>query len=292
MKKISVVIPSYNSKDTISAVLRGLEENVVLPEEIIVVDSSDDGTNLLIKNKFPFVKLFHYKNRLLPGAARNIGWKNSVGDIIAFLDADCIPDSQWVSTIINAHNSYRYVAGITGSFEVANPHDIWGLIVFAAELGASLPGRQISNSRLAPSGNTSYKRFALETTGGFIEDMFCEDTVLANKLKSIGYQILYMPDIRVQHINREGYEAFKNAFIRSGYYSALVRKKYNLKGSFFSKIPFFIPLLIPYRVLNIYYQNYIGKNLYYSRLVKAFPLVLYGMIIWAISFWRGAMSNA
>ncbi|MEA2104055.1 MAG: glycosyltransferase family A protein [Candidatus Cloacimonadota bacterium] len=89
MKKVSVIIPTYNCPylgEAIESVLTQTYKNI----EIIIVD---DGTTNNLK-----ISLEKYKNRIKylyqensgPAAARNLGMKNATGDYIAFLDADDI----------------------------------------------------------------------------------------------------------------------------------------------------------------------------------------------------------
>jgi len=285
---ISVVIPSYNSTRTIKKTIESIQMcSYIQPKEIIVVDSGADNAGELIKKHFPSIIYYYSKTRLYPARARNIGWQRANGEIIAFLDSDCLADKEWLLNISKAHKNSS-AAAITGSFEMANPEDTWGFLIFCAELAGSLPGHHPGRCRLAPSGNTSYKIHALKKVGGFPENAsYLEDTILAKKLIDKKELVEFSPQIKALHINREGYAAFKNAFHRSGYYSGIARKLFNLKGHKFAELPFLIPLLLPYRFLNIYKVNRKGKNPAQKRLVKLFPLVFWAMVIWTFSFWKG-----
>ena len=71
---VSIVIPSYNSKKTIVQCLNSvLNQSYQGINEVLVVDSSDDSTDEIIRNTFSSIKLIHLKKKTLPGAARNIG---------------------------------------------------------------------------------------------------------------------------------------------------------------------------------------------------------------------------
>ena len=82
--KLSIVIPSYNfsNPETVINPLLLLE-----PGEIIVVDSSPEPPLL---PDDPLVRLIHLPKRAFPGEARNVGWKNSQGEYILFVDADVL----------------------------------------------------------------------------------------------------------------------------------------------------------------------------------------------------------
>lgn len=87
---VSVVIPTFNSQDTIKAALESVFTQSVPPDEVIVVDDeSSDNTCAVITSNFPQVNLIK-KHNGGPSSARNLGIKNAKSQWIAFLDADDI----------------------------------------------------------------------------------------------------------------------------------------------------------------------------------------------------------
>ena len=93
--KLSVIIPCYNEKKTIQAILEKVIESLnnykIVDYEIIIVDdSSDDGTKELlneIKNKEKMIVFFHETN-LGKGAAIQTAIQHITGDITIIQDAD------------------------------------------------------------------------------------------------------------------------------------------------------------------------------------------------------------
>ena len=93
--KLSVIIPCYNEKKTIQAILKKIIESLnnykIFDYEIIIVDdSSDDGTKELlneIKNKEKMIVFFHETN-LGKGAAIQTAIQHITGDITIIQDAD------------------------------------------------------------------------------------------------------------------------------------------------------------------------------------------------------------
>jgi len=93
--KLSVIIPCYNEKKTIQAILEKVIESLnnykIVDYEIIIVDdSSDDGTKELldeIKNKEKMIIFFHETN-LGKGAAIQTAIQHITGDITIIQDAD------------------------------------------------------------------------------------------------------------------------------------------------------------------------------------------------------------
>jgi len=70
--KISVIIASYNSSKTIKECLRSLfSQKTSCPYEVIVVDSSQDGSGDLIKSEYQEVRLHVFPESKYVGTARN-----------------------------------------------------------------------------------------------------------------------------------------------------------------------------------------------------------------------------
>ena len=97
MKKVSIIIPVYNEKDTILEILEKVEQAsfASLNKEIILVDdASTDGTTNILKNINKKYKiLFHEKNQG-KGAAIRTAVKEATGDYVVIQDADLeyLPD--------------------------------------------------------------------------------------------------------------------------------------------------------------------------------------------------------
>ena len=64
MSKISVILPFYNQLEELKLNIFHLENQILLPDELIIVDSSDglDMENYLTSKEFPFA-ISHYKNK-------------------------------------------------------------------------------------------------------------------------------------------------------------------------------------------------------------------------------------
>lgn len=112
---VSVVIPTFNRKELLEKCLNSIF-NVDYPRfrfEVIVVDGgSTDGTMLMVQRKFPMVK-FIVEKRKGRSLARNIGWKNAKGQIVAYTDDDCVVDQNWLRSLICNFDS-KEIGGVGG----------------------------------------------------------------------------------------------------------------------------------------------------------------------------------
>jgi glycosyltransferase involved in cell wall biosynthesis len=95
--RISVVIPVYNQGLYVSEAIESALSQSVAPAEVIVVDSSDDGSVEVARSFVPRIRhVVHARQGV--GAARNLGVMLAAGDLFAHLDADDV----WVPEKLEA----------------------------------------------------------------------------------------------------------------------------------------------------------------------------------------------
>ncbi len=91
MKKVSVIIPVYNEKETIEPLLQKVEEAhfAGLEKEIILVDdASSDGTKKILKEYEKKYKVLYHDVNKGKGAAIKTAVKEATGDFVVIQDAD------------------------------------------------------------------------------------------------------------------------------------------------------------------------------------------------------------
>jgi len=85
---ISVVIPVFNAAPYIAQAIDSVLSQTLPPDQILVVDDgSTDATPEIVQRYQPRVQYLRQANQG-PGAARNLGLRESKGDLLAFLDSD------------------------------------------------------------------------------------------------------------------------------------------------------------------------------------------------------------
>jgi len=286
---ISVIIPSFNSENTISKCLDSLEYQSYTGDfEIIVVDSSYDRSPEIVAAAYPAVKLIHLNKRTDPGTARNIGIGQATWDLIAFLDADCVAAHDWVERIASAHeSSYDIVGGIVKNGN--GKDDLVGCAGYMAEFRDFLPGKGRQEVTHIPTCNISYKKRIFREFGLFEGEYYPQEDLIFNYgLWKHGERILLDPAIQVYHHHRSGLKEFLYHQNKIGKATSKVLRAIPLEGSFIARRPLLAICLAPFITLVKFVKTVRVFLRCQPQLIKECPLVLpvfaLGLVCWAIGF--------
>ncbi len=116
---ISIVITTYNEAKTIGTLLRALEQQTLLPAEIIIVDAkSPDGTHAVIATfaKKTSLKIILFSKAGNRSVGRNTAIYKAKYSLIAITDAGCIPDKNWLKALV-AKQSETKASVIAGYYK-------------------------------------------------------------------------------------------------------------------------------------------------------------------------------
>lgn len=217
---ISVIIPVKNGEKNIGNCLKSIFNQTITPLEVIVVDGhSTDRTVEVAKN---FSVKVVYEDYKTVGGARKVGVDHAKGHYVAFTDSDCIPEKDWLETLIKEFYNDNIV-GVGGA--IINIGDgIWEKSIALALdsfLGSanSVQDRVFDHKKYVRSisgCNSSYRRSDLVRIGNFNPNLaFNEDTELNKRLLSIG-EILYTPEAKIYHHQERGLKEFSRRIFLFG----------------------------------------------------------------------------
>lgn len=195
---ISVIIASHEAGLTIERCLESLVSQCCRRNfEILLIDSSTDGTHQKVQARFPSVQVRHFQERWFCGEARNFGLKLARAPIIAFLDADCFVGPDWIEAIWEAHQHPAWVMG--GVIDNGSPDSLLAWAYYFSEFSLWIPRVTKREMEEIAGCCLSFKRVAYDTFGPFIEGTYCSDTAFHWRLKRGGHKVSIHPAIRVYH---------------------------------------------------------------------------------------------
>lgn len=204
MSRISVVIPSYNSADSLGATLDSLGEQTRQPFEIIVVsDGSSDATASLMRS-YPAVRFLERPVQGGAGAAREDGARIARGDIIAFIDSDCVAERNWIERLTQHFDTDTKLGAVGGCYVHRETPTLVALFgKFEEEYGHAVFARTPRDSALT-GGNMAVRKAIWESARSgrelihFRRVASTEDTVVVNEIRARS-ATLFDPVLIVYH---------------------------------------------------------------------------------------------
>lgn len=205
---VSVIVPVLNGERTIGALLAGLGSQLpsALGEtEVILVDNGCvDGTRSVIEAKaLPGLRVVDEPVRGV-SAARNRGMLEARGQILAVIDADCVPSRRWLRELTEPFSA-GHVTIAAGSLASYPPRT--GAQRFAARYGLNDALRcvQAPVMPFANGRNMAVRRDAAVEVGGWPVDLIPGDDIeFAYRIRRhFGGAIAYREQALVFHQDRE-----------------------------------------------------------------------------------------
>ncbi len=95
--RASVVVPARDAASTLPALLDALGAQQRPAHEVIVVDDGSSDATAAVARRSAVVTEIATTTGVGPGAARNAGAARATGEVLAFTDADCVPDEAWLA---------------------------------------------------------------------------------------------------------------------------------------------------------------------------------------------------
>ena len=197
---VSVVVPVYNSADTISRTIEHILEQTLCPLEIIAVDDgSTDGSRQILGRFKTQVDVVSKPNGG-PASARNVGIRSASGEFVAFTDSDCLPDKNWLASLMKGFTDSQ-VAGVGG---VTRGVDNKALVSQYFDFSKILNPEVNSSGKVTylATGNACFRRDVLLRAGLFNERFRKpggEEPELCRRIMSLGYRFVAVDDAIVLH---------------------------------------------------------------------------------------------
>ena len=200
---VSVVVACYNAERTLRPCLEALGRLHYPHYEVIFVDDGSTDLSPKIAAEFPSIHSVRHPRNLGLSAARNTGIATARGEIVAFTDADCRPDEDWLLHLVATLLDSRF-AGV-GGHNLLPPDDSTVAAVVLVSPGG--PAHVMLDDRVAehiPGCNMAFWKWALAEIGGFDPSfrLAGDDVDVCWRLQQHGYHLGFSPAGFVWHYRR------------------------------------------------------------------------------------------
>ena len=199
MPFLSVVIPTYNRKETLLRALEALARQTLSPDEfevIVVSDGSTDGTAEAVRERtYPYAFQFVEQQNAGPSAARNRGADLARGDVCVYIDDDIEPVPEFLAEHARLHREDPDLVAVGPQSPPDEPCACW------VEWEHRMLERQYERFRSGEweltgynlySGNFSAPRARLLEAGGFdVRYVRQEDVELGMRLAALGMKFRF-----------------------------------------------------------------------------------------------------
>lgn len=204
-RSISIVIPNRNGEATIGACLRAAcASSSSGPFEVVVVDDHSSDASVDIIRRFPCT-LVRLEEHGGVSKARNAGARAACGELLLFVDNDCLLGEDALSAARAACGDRRDL--VVGGTYTPVPADrdffsfFQSVFIHHFETKKPRPDYVAAHAMLIDAE-------LFRTSGGFVEDSFIgvaasvEDVELSHRLRRAGSELSMTPGMQVQHIFR------------------------------------------------------------------------------------------
>ncbi|MHB1305663.1 MAG: glycosyltransferase family 2 protein [Limisphaerales bacterium] len=224
---VSVVVAAFDASRTLAACLDSLQRLNYPAYEVILVDDGSTDETPRIAAAFPTVRLVRHATNLGLSVARNTGITHSRGEIIAFTDADCRADEDWLRFAVADLTAGRF-SGI-GGHNLLPADD--SLVAAAVMISPGGPAHVMLTDRVAehiPGCNMLFWRWALEEIGGFDPAfrLAGDDVDVCWRLQQRGGRLGFSPAGFVWHYRRSSVRDYLRQQHGYGEAEALLERKH------------------------------------------------------------------
>ncbi|MDA8018749.1 MAG: glycosyltransferase [Thermoanaerobaculia bacterium] len=262
---ISVVINTCDRCEPLRSVLHALRRQTHTDfEVVVVVGPTHDDTFEMLEDEFSGRVHVARCAEFNLSVSRNVGIRQVLGEVVAFIDDDSVPAPTWLTQLADAYRAHPQVAGVGGRTYLVAPEEsdsgvqfLSGLVSALAEqddvrwdesappevIPASVTPREFWFPRFHGT-NMSYRRSALVALGGFDErfEYLFDDADSAVRFGLAGHALVQLRQGVVYHAPAAGrnrshksrYDLNWYCWLRSTIYFALKngRRALGLRSSF------------------------------------------------------------
>lgn len=217
--RLSVIIPNHNGSAFVETCLKALYSVSHRPFEVIVVDDCSTDNSVDLISRFP-CRLLRLEKQSGAAKARNTGARNSTGNVLFFIDIDCVVQDDTILRAIGAYEKTPECV-IGGSYTPIAFDDTFfstfqSIFINYSELRHPEPDYIAAHAMVI--GKEIFDR-----SGGFPEDFktIIEDVEFSHRLKRSGHRLIMDNALLVRHIFSYDLDiSLRNAYRKAKYWIA------------------------------------------------------------------------
>lgn len=228
-RTLSVIIPNYNGSATVEICLKALFASDYTDFEVIVVDDCSEDDSVARISAFP-CRLLRLPHHAGAAKARNMGAASSSGELLFFIDSDCVvsPDTL---RLIDRESPRGALDLVTGGTYSRLPYDRTFFSIFQSVFINYSETKRPDAPDYIASHAMIMEAKAFKKSGGFPEQFMpiLEDVEFSHRLRRSGFRLVMNPHITVRHIFHFSlYGSLANAIRKTRYWTMYSLKNKDL----------------------------------------------------------------
>ncbi len=265
-----------------------MEQVRELNAEILVADASTDGTDLIIAEQFPNITLLRGKPDDLIPHLWGLGMIRAVAPIVAITNAQCIPETAWLSSITRCFDLNK-VCAVGGPILPPVKGSALDWAIYFSRFTAFMPPVLNGTIKELPGDNVAYSKDGLDRHWKNRDQGFWE-TLFHHQLR-VNNESLYMSsDVKVHLAHTEDASDFFSVRLRHGRHYGSTRPNTSLLARIVRIIS--APILVPYLVGRMGVRVLRKRSDFLPQFMIALPWLVVFTVAWSIGEIQGYLAPA
>lgn len=203
--RVSVIIPHYRDLRGLDRCLAALKAQSYPADrrEFIVADNASPEGAEVVSETIRGRALLVVQTEKGAGPARNRGVAAASGEVLAFIDSDCVAEPDWLEAGVRSLSGYDLIGGRVRVL-VENPERMSAAEAFERVFAFDFK-TYIEKKGFTGAGNLFCPRAVFDAVGGF-RARVSEDVEWSKRAQAMGFKLGYAPAAIVGHPGRQTWQ--------------------------------------------------------------------------------------